>query len=866
MDWNTLRDLIEEAELDELADAMRGLDQEQRRALAEPLVEYERRARLPENTADLFRRSAALAVAGAGVLRVSELAPWLVRNELGQLLDWAAPFPEPRGSRAADCVREILIAREAPLPALAEKLAQRLRPRGATDLDPWSLITALAGYALPTGDGFVFHWPAAVDSEKSGILRHFRRDPRFLELVPRLFEVDGVARKLARHEDVPGWPDALAALAADGEVDRLVLLDGLLGSLQRSGTRAEGAPLIDLHDLLAPSLDEATERVGDYAALVPDGHSTVAGFAQRELLRLDEAGRLPLDVLLDVSRAMFLRAEKKLVRVQLSLLDKAIRRGNGEALQPLAVLFSYGSVDLQERALKLALEHAERIGPELRGELAAAATALAPDLRPCAAEVLGAVGPRTAAVPAMSPVPRSEMPPPIASVDELAAEVSAHCASLHREWLIDPVRVERIIAGLVAFAHTDRAALRSAFEPVLAACPWLSPGSQEHNEYLMFQLDTTLSEVFDEVIKAALGECHGTVGAPVPASIPGEAEWLEWLSRDVDRRSLWLYRLYELRVGLAVAPRPFLMSTPTEASGLIAPEALAERLERAAELGFEPWEHDLVVALLRLPRDAAIADRVRGLGAAGASVARWIESGGLGNPEIRRAVRPVEVDPWGDPHFEERTRVTVRFPDSADPVRKSFDDAAAGRYSMYHEFRWQRAVPSLLPAHRDVSAAHLVAAFEGGARRAGPVLDALVGCHGPVGDGMNTVLAFALGAGEAEDRACAADALIALESRDGLRGADLGDAIADLVIRDEVVLGRVVRAVRDAASGVPRAAWEMVAVLVERLLPAEGERPGTALADLLALGVELAAAAAARGGSSRFVKEARRLHQVLSAT
>lgn len=870
MDWDTLKGLIEQGDLDVLAAALRDIDPQQRRVLTKPLVEFERSNR----EADFWTsrdRSGALAVAGAALLPMSTLAPWLARNDLDEW--WRLDehgTPRRRRDAALDHVVEVLHRRDVPwLPQLAGKLAQRLRPRGRVRAHDWQLITAIAGDSLPDSDGYVFHWPAMIGRDATTILNEICEDRRFLALIPRLFEVDGVARRLADRWAQDGWPSALAELAATGEVDRLMLLDGLLARLQRGGKQADVAGLIALHDKLAPSVDELASRGGDYAALVPDSHSTVAGMAQRELQRLDEAGRLEIDVLLDVSRAMFFRPEKKLARTQLSWLDKVVRRGRTEALPVLGGAFGHESVDVQERALKLVLKHAGKLDADVREELAAAASALPPDLRAGAADVFGASDVEPEPAPVLVAAPRPEMPSPIASLDELVAAFAEHA---HQG---DPLQQERILAALVEFAFTDRAALRRAFAPLQAKSPWYAPGLPDWSQQRRMIGTPWVNGEFAAVLRAATGECRGGITSPIPSTdeIPGEADWEELVTRGLDYGTVSMRRLHEIGIGLAYAPRPFLMSTPTDATGLIAPEVLAARLERAAEQGFEPWQHDLVVAMLRLPADvdAAIADRVRGLGEAGAQVARWIDDGGLGRPEIRRAVVPVKKYDWRGGHLEDRTRVTVTFPDSADPIRKSFDSTATGRYSA--DFRGHNAAPSLVPAHRDLSAAHLVGTFADAAGGTGTALGHLVDAYGPIGDGLNTVLAFALGVREPADRADVVDALITLTVRDGLRGTDVARAVVELVMRDEVVLGRVVQTVRDAArAGLAQLAWEMVAVLIEGLLPADGERPRATLADLLALGVELAeevptepvpgvAAVAARKGSSRFIKEARRLHQ-----
>ncbi|MEV0702626.1 DUF6493 family protein [Saccharopolyspora sp. NPDC050389] len=872
MNWDDLKELIEQGDLDVLAAALGEIGPADSRALTKPLTDFERSVR----RADFYttqQYSPMLAVAGAAVLPMSTLAPWLSRNSLDRpLRPDDRRVLRPYGAPAFEHVLAVLRRRDVPwLPRLAEKLAQRLRPRGRTSNHEWQLITAIAGDALPDSDGYVYHWPEMIGRDDTTIVGEIRGDRRFLALIPRLFEVDGVARRLADSWAQDGWPSALAELAAAGEVDRLVLLDGLLARLQRGGKQMDVVALIDLHDKLCPNLDELAPRGGDYAALVPDSHSTVAGMAQRELQRLDEANRLAADVLLDVSRAMFFRPEKKLVRAQISWLDKAIRRGRAGSLAVLGGAFGHESVDVQERALKLVLKHAGKLDANVRDELAEAAVALPQDLRARAADVFAMPEAEPEPVPVPAAAPRPEMPPPIASLDEL---VTAFAEQAHRA---GPLLRERILAAMVEFAFTDREALRRAFAPLQEQSPWYTPGLPDWSEQRNWIGSPSEAGEFSAVLRAATGECRGEVTSPIPRidEIPGEADWEELATRGVEYGTVRMRRLHEIGIGLAYAPRPFLMSTPTGTSGIIAPEALAERLERAAAQGFEPWQHDLVVAMLRLPRDAAIADRVRGLGEAGAQVARWIDDGGLGRPEIRRAVVPVKKYDWRGMHLEDHTRVTVTFPDTADPVRKSFDSTATGRYSA--TLREQNAAPDLMPAYRDLCAAHRVEAFADGARGSATMLGRLVDAYGPIGDGMNTVLAFALGARESADRASVVDALITLTARDGLRGTGVAHAVVELVLRDEVVLGRVVQTVRDAArAGLAELAWEVVAVLVEGLLPAEGERPRTALADLLALGVELVdqvrpaepvpgvAAAAARGGSSRFVKEARRLHQALT--
>ena len=152
---------------------------------------------------------------------------------------------------------------------------------------------------------------------------------------PGMFEVDGLGVELARSSwdqetaavgSPPAVPYALVALAAEGRVDRAVLLDGVLGRFLRGDQVAALRAFVVLHDELAPTEAELTTRVTRYVRLLPDAHSTVAALAHRALRRVDDTGRLELDTLLHGSGQLLARPEKMLVKAQLSWLDRVAKR------------------------------------------------------------------------------------------------------------------------------------------------------------------------------------------------------------------------------------------------------------------------------------------------------------------------------------------------------------------------------------------------------------------------------------------------------------------------------------------------------------------------------------------------------------
>ncbi|GAA4636950.1 DUF6493 family protein [Actinoallomurus vinaceus] len=901
--WNDLKPLLDKGDVPAVAELARGLSDEERRPLVTPLKEYERRLRRDWQLR-WSNSGTAVTIAGAACLSgAAALAPWLARGRLqDHVQPWLAPTdaspvvvvawqnrPEPYDVVGA--VIDILIGREATwLPGLIGRLAERLRMRNWDDQLLWQLVNGLTertGIDPPLADGFVTGWVGEHAVNGSAVIEQVRRDPRWAAVILQAFEVEQAGGWFDRPH-AEGWPATLTTLTAEGLVDRDTLLDACLGALQRGGRAGELRGFLAVHQAVAPTVDELAVRARDYAALLPDGPSTVAGMAQDALFRLDDAGRLELDTLLDASRSVLLRREKKLVRAQLKRLDAVARRGDAsEVVRVIATAFGQEAADLQERALGLAIEHASL---DVYAELAEAASVLPVDLRERATEAFGG-DPSDPAVPVPGPPAWSPPAPPspIGSPGELAEEFSVLWAG--RSDVVDPTAVERVLAALVAFAWADRAALRDALDPVMKRYR-ISPGLASPPERYRFPSEA--------------GELLSAIGAAVvPPGPRRRARERKW-RKAVDRRSwagperVLVLRLHEIAVGLAHDPRPMLVSTPTTASGLLDPAELLARLERLAAEGLEPWPLDLEQALLRLPRevDDGITVRARRIGTAAAtSLADRLADGGLPAPEVTRHRHEFKAHHWGDEKcVRDLVTMTSRAQDGtlATVLTAIYEADTWPGYSSY----WLSCWPAMLPAHRDISASHLAGHFAAQTRRgsgAGPLLPVLAEADGPIGIGMTLALAYGLGARDRTDRACAVDALLILVAReprvtaadapsgraDGTRGGPAADGPdwsalgreLGTMARDGVLsLNRVVAALTDLArSGAWAQTWEVIAAALPPALEGRPQR----LADLLALGVEVAGvvrpregvpalkAVAERGGSSRLVAEARRLTHVL---
>jgi hypothetical protein len=922
LDWPTLRALIDGEHVAGVVAAVNGLDDRQRRALAGPVRAYARE-RSPDPSVPWEARqrgTAALRVAGAGCLSGADaVAHWLTRADLQS---WGP------GARADDAVLEVLRARRVPwLPELARRLVVRQRD-DRWDGGMWRLVAALVtatGIEPPATDGFVRGWMWASGGWQGGragrrlvdVLRH---DPFLAALGPRLFEVDRVGGLLAWSASAgapaeASWPRALATMAAEGRLERAMLLDRCLGRLLRGGPRADVRGFLLLHQALDPDLEEVATRARDYARLLADGHANVAAAAQQALRRADDAGRLELGLLLEASRAVLFRPEDRLVRTQLSWLEAIARRQPGragEVLGAASVAFGHERAELQARAVSLIGRHARLADPAARAELLGAAAALPADLRHGVAAALGgevpADGPAAASWPALAAPTPPELPPPIGTPAELAEELAA---ALVRHAAVDPVALERLLAALVTLAHADPAALRDAVDPVVTR--------YQVRQGLMLWSPTIRYDIPDEHLElrwaaaAAVARPRGSRALRGAGDALWNAEERNWhcaLTMVPAPRRALLGRLHELAVGLW-RPPPLLLATPTTATWQLDPGELVARLERTVAAGCEPWDHDLQQAMLRLPPGphTAAADRARRLGSpAGRRLAGWLAGGGLPHPGVARRVhttprrRPYWPPSAPGPVVDEvvsllatvtpppglpalvgvappRRSLARRLRPEHPPLARLLCELPAPEHWQQWEAGWLECWPAVLPCHRDVVAAHLLpwlGRLPSGARGAGRVLPLLAEADGPAGPGLTIALAHGLGARDQADRSAAVDALLVLAGRGQLNGAALGAELGALSGLDAVQVGRVVPGLRDLArAGAAAEVWAIVAAAIPGMLPPARERPPRGLPDLMALGAEVAgagggaaipelAAITGRAGSSRLIDASRRLERVLA--
>jgi hypothetical protein len=769
---------------------------------------------------------------------------------------------------------------------VAHRIAARVRVSDE-EWSRWDLAAALirsAGAAPPVSDGFVVGW---VSDPRRG--DRLSEDPFLDTLLPKLFEVDGVGAALAGDATwmqwdktrKSTWAGSLSDLARAGRIERATLLDGCVSRFLRGGTAHNLRWFVQLHDALEPTDDEGADRVRDYVRLLPTAPSTVADLALRQVRRADDLERLDAALFSEAADALLFRPEKKLVRAALTWLDRTARkRDRADAtVRALTAVFTSDAVDLRDRAVKIAVKHAAHTSEPVRAEVRDAAGGLPTELRVAIAGAFGEVEVTVEPEPLMGPPPfvPPEMPAPIGSLAELADEFAGRLRS-EEEW----PAIERFLAALAEFAHRDlggtREALRKQADDL---APWLTkpddhPYMRRHvrESWIQFPVQNLL----------LLGETHDLADVCTAPTL--HRSRTAGTVNDPQLKRFLKWRLHE--IASTVGTVPLLLATPTEASGHIAPDILVGRLERLEAAGGAPGPADLLQAMLRVPReiDPAAVVRAEGLTSeAGREVASWLAGGGLADPAVTCTVLDTPLATVGGrklrltsqilsivdmPGDSEIDRLCV-FP---EPDRRDF----GARNFDPHTGHWA----AVLPSHRDIVAAHLVpylAGWEEYGWNQGTLMLGLAETDGPAGSATGTLLAHTLANQDQDERAKAVEALLVLAARGALPAAETGNALGRLCALGRIPLPRTLKALAAAAdAGAHADVWTILAMALPHVLPAPGERAPAGLPSLITLATRLAeltgargavpevADVAARGGSSRLVKESARLHRTLTAT
>ncbi|NUT49231.1 MAG: hypothetical protein HOV94_18280 [Saccharothrix sp.] len=871
----TLLELVVAGDIPALHRALAALTPEELAVDAEELDE-----RFPPDTAQSSSRlTAAVSIACLGTRATPEdAAAWLTTvKHRAEGIAWMVDVVR---TRSAGWQRE-----------LVEALAPRLwgpdisGPQWAHD--PFRLALHLIrehGLAVPTNTTFVRLWLDALRGLDPEAKVALRRDPLSSVLLPLVVSrpeihhgihrraiaevgVGGlVDRRLlthrALHDALTGGPREAAAKVLAGtaltpseEAELLLarrdLIERLIDSLV-DGTRDQATTLTDL-SLLDLGPEDTLPHVRRHLAMLDLG-STVAAHGQQVLADLDEAGLIEPDVVTEASERILVRSEKKLVRAQLTWLDRSARRDPGRAERvcaEAALAFGHPDVAMQTKALDVVARHLPAAGDSSRAGLRDAAEALAPALAARAAEVLGVdeerrddAGPWVDVLPDPTPRPVAG---PLGSVVEVAQEVAAALAHP-----ADVAAFERALDGLVRLSLEDRDELAIALapaarrEPRFRCCIW----TVDH---------TDLFDVVAAVRRDAPRDTH--VGTRFDKPRQGRPE-------DIDPvLALLRARILEAIELIEDGSQPFLLAVPTNATGALDALTLVARVAELERLGVEPAPVDAGQALLRVTptADAGVRDAARALrSAAGQALSRWLEAGGIAHqdttPDSWPVADPLSAGPrdrangWWAPVY-----ATPVPPTSLPPVVAAVLDKTSGGW---HDDRAAAAVAAQLPHHREE-----VAVIHRG--RVDMLLPFLAEAEGPAGYAVHRALADRL-----RDRTASDDAaghLLSLAAQGVLDPRLLAGQLR-LSSRSHKRLADTLDAA--AATGAYATVWSVLEHLLPSLL---GDPSVREVGRFLAIAAECATRSGVRGaipevdalagrkGSTQAIKNARLLRDVLRA-
>ncbi|MFI2371247.1 DUF6493 family protein [Streptomyces sp. NPDC018833] len=767
----------------------------------------------------------ALLVAGAGCLSgAAAAAAWIGARDLRS---FSAVSPR--------VITGVLKDRD---PAWLADVAHRLAARPSTAQEDAPLIkelVALSGCETPTTDEYVHGWALTVTPARVGP-EAVREDRHAPVLVPRMFEATPLPAALTMYDDPDNplhWPSALARLAEEGVLERAALVGGCVRRLLRGGRPGEMRAVLQVLRRLGLTPAEESARVADWAGMAADGLSTVAGHAQEVLGRVAERGELSTRTLAEASAGVLFRTEKKLVRAQLSLLGKELRRDPAAAPELLPVIaeaFGHEDTGVQDRALKLVARYVPRVDAGLREELAASAALLGPVHRARAEAVFGVLADGAGGAAYEEILPPVPVPRRLEAAPESVAEVVEQLLVLVRGEE-DVVAFERVLDGLVRVAHQERDALAEALRAATAGqwwSDWTPRTADERFSQHTYGLEVVAATLVGRLSAGMLDRARSRTVRPGLCAHTGLAHTVN-------------SRLWEVSYFLLTRPLPFLLATPTWHTGALDAEVLVERLREYGRLGAAPAPVDFAQALLRVRRsgDEAAAKAAAGLGTReGDQLSAW-----LSEPD---AVLPAPHTAGADDIGAEYAGATAS--PTASPARTGLGrrvaetrQGPAFQWEFPRPLQWlghpqevpfrgcyhweggERYWPAVLPQDREALAMWLLpgvmAAAEHDARGNASSLPALAEAEGVPGPYLHGALAAGLGARFGEDRLSAVDALLVLAARGQLDAEGAGRAVAALVRRGTVKLNRLADSARTAAaSGAYGTVWSLLAAALPALL------------------------------------------------
>lgn len=381
------------------------------------------------------------------------------------------------------------------------------------------------------------------------------------------------------------------------DTERAVRHGQLLSSLLRADARPSEIrwQLVELTRMRA-SVAECAGRVEFYSRMLTEGRSTAAAHAQNVLAELHNEGALASADVVSLSRAVLARPEKKLVRAQLSWLDRTVRDEPGCASAAVRVLAeaieTTADIGLRERMARIITRQLRVADERTREELADAARAWEIEER--------------FTLPPPAPLARFTVARTVVETVQLYRRVTARP---HDDWSLD----ERFLDAVIRFTYRDRNELSTALGRLI---DHEVPAAQQDPSWWQRQQQRRWCDRQPWSMRTLAAIATGALRYPPRG--PTRSTPL------TDRMAEWGTLVLEG----AVLP-PFALATPTFDNGGIDAAELVERLREYAELGLRPGPVDFAQALVRVaptarPEVLLMADALRP--PEGARLAAWLRS------------------------------------------------------------------------------------------------------------------------------------------------------------------------------------------------------------------------------------------------
>jgi hypothetical protein len=788
------------------------------------------------------------------------------REWCAQYLELVCDAKKPK-PMAAEVLLLIARAHALPLPStpvLAEVWATQffmllLQPHATRD-DPAAPFTyTAAAFELRGGDGRckVQGRDVLTDDAPTALRQTFECAPMLLHLFEHRDAIHGIAGRYLDQDALARAMNAIAALLADGTVDRAALARAAITALSRGDSVGCQRMQARVLELARPSPALVTEQARVLVNLMGSAHSVPAGVAQALLREADAAAPLADDLFVDACQIVFARKEKGLREQQLAW---ARQRADAAPTASSAVLGMAQALSCNDHPLqKQAAQAIAAAWPRLDTASRGAALALIEDSRgPLDATVFDSLWAACAGTPlaatAPAPAPRASLARP-------------GLVKQPFEPVPDPTRLPAEVMQALQVWQCDRDAY-------------------QHERAIQALVDARARGLPFDVRFLVVGQpwaMHVWSGGPD--------------CRDLSR--IAMLRLKELLAGSA--PQSHL-STPTWRHGAIAPADLVRRLRQFAQAGIEAGPIDFLVTLLRTePCARQHVAELRVIGSAQARIAAdFLEAGGVLQLQTRWLVTDGAERPLAPRHTtkaqwvaKDRREVCVAM--SAATVRPAIDSAPmewaaamdpvdapeASEFDMVGDW-----ITGMLPTHAEALAALHLWGFRragleygiNGGKSVGLRLPMLLAAHGPAGPALHLAVLFCMSANDAPVRIVGSDGLITLLQQQRFDAALGEQLLAACIGCGSVKLGRVAGALTQVLeAGEGEAVWVLLRAGIEAALPMSPLPTGCA--DWLNLGVKTATALGLRediaalgaavdsiqGKPNKVQAQAQRLHALLSA-